>query len=99
MRWDDNSYFAGDTALLATGKATDALRSVVEYVTRWTKKWCIDLNETNSTHINFTNRQTDYLHIVIDQQRIPHASSVKCLRMTLTVKRRWNTLRRNENLD
>ena len=51
------------------------------------KKWRIKLNETKSTHANFTNRKIEHLPILINHQIIPKTNYSG---MTLNAKLRWN---------
>ena len=53
------------------------------------KKWNIQLNETKSVHINFTNRRLEYIPVSINNQKVPHANAAKYLGMTLDAKLRW----------
>ena len=85
--------FADDTAIIAEGdtieEATEKLQTATDKVNSWTKRWRIKLNEGKSVHVNFTNRKTKYLPVVINRQAIPHENSAKYLGMTLDSKLRW----------
>lgn len=84
--------FADDTSILAKGhnieESTAKLQSAINQINTWTKKWRVKLNETKSTHINFTNRRTDYVPVTINSQIIPYANTAKYLGMTLDTKLR-----------
>jgi len=54
-----------------------------------TKKWRIKLNETKSTHINFTTKKVVHLPVFINNKEIPYANKEKYLGMTLDKKLRW----------
>jgi hypothetical protein len=53
--------FADGTAVMAVGEtvenSTRKLQSAVNKVTIWTKKWQIELSESKSVHIDFTNKK------------------------------------------
>ena len=53
----------------------------------WTKKWDIKLN-MKSIYIDFTNMQTDYKQVYIDNIEVLHSDSAKYLGMTLDAKLR-----------
>ena len=53
------------------------------------KKWCTELNETKSTHVNFTNRKIEPLPILVNHQIILYTNLAKYLGMTLDAKFRW----------
>ena len=78
---DDNTTmatFADDTAIMATGvtidEATNKLQNAINHVTTWIKKWRIKLNESKSTHINFTNKKVNPVALEINRQVIPYAN-------------------------
>lgn len=85
--------FADDTAILATGdnieEATNKLQRATNEVCNWTKRWRIKLNETKSTHINFTNKKINWKPIEINSQQVPYANTAKYLGMTLDTKLKW----------
>ena len=53
------------------------------------KKWHIQLNESKSVHINFTNRSLEHIPVTINNQKVPYANIAKYLGMTLDAKLRW----------
>ena len=85
--------FADDTALLAidnsTKESTEKLQLAVNKMSAWTKKWGIKLNNSKSIHVDFTNMQTDYKKVYIDDIEVPHSNCAKYLGMTLDAKLRW----------
>lgn len=86
--------FADDTAILATDKSVNQtvnnLQTAMNKIHNWTQRWRIKLNETKSTHINFTYKKVVSLQIYIDGHAIPITNTAKYLGMTLDVKLKWN---------
>ena len=86
--------FADDTCILADGEneieSTRKLQHAVNQLAEWTSKWNIKLNESKSSHINFTNKTIRYLPIDIHGCRIPYCNSAKYLGMNLDAKLKWN---------
>jgi len=39
------------------------------------KKWHIQLNESKSVHINFTNRRLEHIPVTINNQKVPYANT------------------------
>lgn len=97
--------FADDTAIMATGsdiqEATDKLQKAANVVNNWTKRWRIKLNESKSTHINFTNLTINTIPVEINSQQIPYANTAKYLGMTLDAKLRWkeHVMKKKEELN
>lgn len=87
--------FADDTALLATGtnneEAAYKLQTASNALSSWTKKWRIQINETKSIHINFTNktRLNKYVSIKINNKVVPYSNTAKYLGMNLDAKLKW----------
>jgi hypothetical protein len=85
--------FADDTAVMITDasivESTRKLQNALNIVNNWTKKWRITLNESKSTHINFTNRKIEYIPVRLNLQQIPYSDNAKYLGMTLDSKLRW----------
>lgn len=85
--------FADDTALLAVGntlkESNERLQQSINNVATWTKKWRIQLNETKSTFINFTNKRIGTVPIHINGVPLQPANTAKYLGMNLDVKLRW----------
>jgi hypothetical protein len=52
------------------------------------KKRNIQLNETKSVHINFTNRICEHIPVTINNQKVPYANTAKYLGMNLDAKLR-----------
>lgn len=79
--------FAYDTSILVRGRiieeSTNTLQTAINQINTWTKKWRIKLNETKSTHTNFTNRTIDLVPVTINSQVIPYSNTAKYLGMTL----------------
>ncbi|KAI8115700.1 putative RNA-directed DNA polymerase from transposon X-element [Lucilia cuprina] len=59
--------FADDTAILSVAEskssANTILQNAMNEIAVWTKAWRIELNNTKSVHINFTNKKTNNLPI------------------------------------
>lgn len=85
--------FADDTCILATGNdEIESTRHLQEYINRvaeWTFQWRIKLNESKSTHIDFTNKNILHHPINIFGSTIPYSNNAKYLGMTLDVKLKW----------
>lgn len=85
--------FADDTAIMSTGKshkeAVEKVQRGINHFYDWTVKWRIKLNETKSIHIDFTNKNTEYHPVYINNQRVPYENTAKYLGMTLDAKLRW----------
>jgi hypothetical protein len=65
------------------------------------KKWHIQLNESKSVHINFTNRRFKHIPVTINNQKAPYANTAKYLGMALDAKLRWkaHVKKKREELD
>ena len=85
--------FADDTAVLSVGdnieQSTMKLQEACDKIIRWTKMWRIGLNESKSTHVNFSNLKISYKPVIINGQQIPFANKAKYLGMTLDTRLRW----------
>lgn len=57
--------FTDDTVILSVTssneKATDKLQTAVKQILSWTKKWRVKLNESKSSHINFTIEHFEHI--------------------------------------
>ena len=53
------------------------------------KKWHIQLNESKSVNINFTNRRLEHIPVTVNSQKVPYANTAKYLGMTLDAKLHW----------
>jgi len=91
--YSTTATFADDTAIMAVGDSiegsTRRLQSALIKVAIWTKKWRIKLNESKSTHIDFTNKKITQHPVYINGMQIPYANTAKYLGMTLDAKLRW----------
>lgn len=87
--------FADDTAILAISdsveSSTEKLQRALDKISVWTKKWRIVLNESKSTHVNFTYKKITNLPTYINSVQIPYANEAKYLGMTLDAKLKWKT--------
>jgi hypothetical protein len=85
--------FADDTAIMTIGdnaaEASEKLQTVVTQVHDWMEKWRVTINEFKSTHINFTNRNIEYVPIRLNRLEVPYVNTAKYLGMTLDTKLRW----------
>lgn len=85
--------FADDTCILASGndeiESSTKLQRSVDIIAKWTDTWRIKLNESKSTHIDFTNKTVEYRPVQIYSSTIPHSNCAKYLGMTLDVKLKW----------
>ena len=88
-----SATFAEDTALLtidnSAKESTEKLQLPINKMSAWTKKWGIKINNLKSIHVDFTNMQTDYKKVYLDNIEVPHSNSGKYLGMTLDAKLRW----------
>lgn len=85
--------FADDTAILAVGdtvsEVTLKLQVAINNIQDWLAKWRIKVNESKSTHINFTNRSIEPLPVTLNNIPVPHANQAKYLGMNLDAKLKW----------
>lgn len=85
--------FADDTAVLAVGatveEASMKLQRSINNISTWMKKWRLKLNESKSTHINFTNNKLINVPIHINSQVVPSKLHAKYLGMTLDARLNW----------
>lgn len=85
--------FADDTAILAIGdtigEVTFKLQIAINNIQDWLTKWRIKVNESKSTHINFTNRSIEPLPVTLNNIPVPHANQAKYLGMNLDAKLKW----------
>ena len=72
-------------------ESTEKLQAAITKVQSWTRKWRIKLNETESVHIDFTNKRIEQKPIYINHQVVPYENTAKYLGMTLDAKLRWKT--------
>jgi hypothetical protein len=99
------STFADDTAILTVGssneESTGKLQTAINQIQKWTKNWNIQLSESKSVHINFTNRHFEHIPVTINNQNVPYAKTAKYLGMTLDAKLRWkaHVKKKREELD
>jgi uncharacterized protein YpmS len=68
---------------------TQKLQMTITAVQRWTRKWRIKLNKTNSVHIDFTNQRVEHKPVYINHHAVPYENTAKYLGMTLDIKLRW----------
>jgi uncharacterized protein YpmS len=85
--------FADNTAILAVGtsneESTRKLQTAINQIQTWTQKWNIQLNESKSVYINFTNRCFEHILVTINNQKVMYANIAKYLGMTLDAKLQW----------
>ncbi len=85
--------FADDTAILAVGdtisEVTLKLQVAINNIQDWLAKWRIKVNESKSTHINFTNKSIEPLPVTLNNIPVPHANQAKYLCMNLDAMFKW----------
>jgi hypothetical protein len=88
------AQFVDDIALL--GKASSSqlaahhIQNLADAIDDWCANWCVSVNPTKSKLVQFTYlRNTDPVRININGVRVPTASSVKYLGLTLDTKLTW----------
>jgi hypothetical protein len=77
--------FADDIAILAVGssneESTGKLQTAISQI-KMDKKWHIQLNESKSVRINFTNRRSVHIPVTINKQKVLFVNTAKYLGMT-----------------
>ena len=67
--------FADDTAILTVSnnneESTVKLQTAINQIQKLTKNWHMQLNESKSVHINFTNRRLEHISVTINNQKVP----------------------------
>ena len=85
--------FADDTAIMAVGdtqeEAVEKVQTAINTIFEWTKIWRIKLNESKSTHTDFTNKKINYHPVIMNGHAIPYGNTAKYLGMNLDAKLRW----------
>jgi hypothetical protein len=76
-------------------ESTTKLQQAADDIATWTHKWHIELNETKSTYINFTNQKIDQRSI-LNGVRIPPANTARYLGMTIPSSIARHTSRKNK---
>jgi hypothetical protein len=75
--------FADDTEVMAIRETVDIstrkLKSAVNKVAIWSRKWRIKLNESKSIHIDFTNNKIKQQPNFINSTKVPYANTAKYL--------------------
>ena len=51
--------------------------------------WRIQLNESKSAHVDFTNKKIEHKPVFINTRQIPYANTAKYLGIKLDAKLRW----------
>ena len=81
------STFTDDTAILtgssSNEESTGKLQTAINQTQKWIKKRHIQLKESKSVHINFTNRRFEHTPVTINKQKVPYANTAKYFGMTL----------------
>jgi hypothetical protein len=89
--------FADDTAVMTIEEtvksSTTELKSAVNKIALWTRKWRIKLNKSKLVYIDFTDKKIRQQPIFINGTKVPYANTAKYLGMTLDAK-----LRRKEHI-
>jgi hypothetical protein len=74
---------ADETAVMAIGETVDIstrkLKSAVNKVPIWIRKWRIKLNESKSVHIDSTSKKIKQQPIFIDGTKVPYANTANIL--------------------
>jgi len=67
--------FVYDIAILTVSNSnegsTGRLQTAINQIQKRTKKLHIQLNESKSVHINFTNRLFEHIPVTINNQKVP----------------------------
>ena len=82
-------------------KTKESIRKLnisISKIQAWTDKWRIELNESKSVHVDFTNKKINYVPVYVNGKLIPYSNQAKYLDMTLDVRLRWKHMsRKREN--
>jgi hypothetical protein len=94
------AQFADDTAALCKAStsqlAAQHIQTLANIIDEWCANWRVSVNPTKSTLVQFTYlRNTNPVHIYMNNVRVPTASSVKYLGLTLDSKLTWDLHIRN----
>ena len=88
------STFADDTAILSNHSnpitASANLRTNLQSIEKWTRKWKIRINEEKFKHVTFSLRRGNSPQLIFNQTNIPQADAVKYLRLHLDRSLTWN---------
>lgn len=89
-----NRTFADGTALV---KSRERLQRAVNKVSSWIKKWWIEISETKSTYIDFTNKNTDERTTSVDSEQLKFVNTSKYLGMNFDIKLRSDHMKKWRN--
>jgi hypothetical protein len=85
--------FADDTSILASNKdpqtAAQSLQTHLNHLEAWLNTWRVEVNETKSAHVTFTNRRIDCPAVTINRTQLPVTNEVKYLGLILDQKLTW----------
>jgi len=88
------SSYADDTAIMASNEnptiVSNMLQRHLNITDLWTKRWKININESNSSFITFTLRKGSCPPVTMNNNPIPSYSEVKYLGLILDSKLTWN---------
>jgi len=87
------STFADDTAVLSRHTnlttAIADLQTHLDSIEKWTQKWRLKINQNKSTHVTFTLRKGNTLHLYFNNNIIPQAETVKYLGLHFDKRLNW----------
>jgi hypothetical protein len=85
--------FADDTAIMASNEdphvATHTLQTHLNMFEAWLRDWRVQVNETKSVQVTFTNRKIDYPHVTLYGIQLPVKQEVKYLGLILDRSLTW----------
>lgn len=85
--------YADDTAILSVHRdpttASQLLQNNLNEIEIWIKKWRVQVNDTKSIHITFTNRKGNCPAVTLNNHQLQQQDNVKYLGMYLDRRLNW----------